>query len=210
MEQTTPLCRLRIKYYAHVYPCSIDSSIVCDQGLLSVTFSSFSYLSSMCYTSHLGPLVLQGLIGHSTILSHECLSHGFFFSFILFPIWVFGPWELWGCCSLVVITTASLPLGLHIGDHRGRWSFHGGGYECSCLASDKSCCIGLWVWLTPPVNLGIVMLWRKWSFQVVFFLPLCLLKVGTYTFLPRPGALLLKLLIIMWAAVTGLFSVKST
>ena len=79
MEQTTPLCRLRIKYYAHVYPCSIDSSIVCDQGLLSVTFSSFSYLSSMCYTSHLGPLVLQGLIGHSTILSHECLSHGFFF-----------------------------------------------------------------------------------------------------------------------------------
>ena len=79
MEQTTPLCRLRIKYYAHVYPCSIDSSIVCDQGLLSVTFSSFSYLSSMCYTSYLGPLVLQGLIGHSTILSHECLSHGFFF-----------------------------------------------------------------------------------------------------------------------------------
>ena len=79
MEQTTPLCWLRIKYYAHVYPRSIDSSIVCDQGLLSVTFSSFSYLSSMCYTSHLGPLVLQGLIGHSTILSHECLSHGFFF-----------------------------------------------------------------------------------------------------------------------------------
>ena len=78
MEQTTPLCWLRIKYYAHVYPRSIDSSIVCDQGLLSVTFSSFSYLSSMCYTSYLGPLVLQGLIGHSTILSHECLSHGFF------------------------------------------------------------------------------------------------------------------------------------
>ena len=43
MEQTTPLCWLRIKYYAHVYPRSIDSSIVCDQGLLSVTFSSFSY-----------------------------------------------------------------------------------------------------------------------------------------------------------------------
>ena len=86
MEQTTPLCRLRIKYYAHVYPCSIDSSIVCDQGLLSVTFSSFSYLSSMCYTSYLGPLVLQGLIGHSTILSHECLSHGFFF----YPIFHLG------------------------------------------------------------------------------------------------------------------------
>ena len=85
MELTTPLCWLRIKYYAHVYPCSIDSSIVCDQGLLSVTFSSFSYLSSMCYTSYLGPLVLQGLIGHSTILSHECLSHGFFFLLSYFP-----------------------------------------------------------------------------------------------------------------------------
>ena len=67
MEQTTPLCRLRIRYYAHVYPRSIDSSIVCDQGLLSVTFSSFSYLSSMCYTSYLGLSVLQGLVGHSTI-----------------------------------------------------------------------------------------------------------------------------------------------
>jgi hypothetical protein len=29
-----------------------------------------------------------------------------------------------------------------------------------------------------------------------------LLEVGTYTFLLRPGALFLKLLIIMWAAVT--------
>ena len=129
----------------------------------------------MCYTSYLGPLVLQGLVGHSTFLSHECLSHGFslFFSFF-FPIFHlgFGPWELWGCYSLVVITTASLPLGLHIGDHWGRWPFHGGGYECSCLASDKSCCIGLWVRLTPPVNLSIVMLWRNCSFQVVFFFSL--------------------------------------
>ena len=79
MEQTTPLCRLRIKYYAHGCPRSVDSSIVCDQDMLSVTFSSFSYLSSMCCTSYLGLLVLQGLVGHSTILSHECLSHGFFF-----------------------------------------------------------------------------------------------------------------------------------
>ena len=28
-EQTTPLCRLRIKYYAHGCPRSVDSSIVC-------------------------------------------------------------------------------------------------------------------------------------------------------------------------------------
>ena len=115
MEQTTPLCRLRIKYYAHVYPCSIDSSIVCDQGLLSVTFSSFSYLSSMCYTSYLGLSVLQGLVGHSTILSHECLSHGFLLSYFSFRF--SDPENCGGCYSLGGMTTASLPLGLHIGDH---------------------------------------------------------------------------------------------
>ena len=74
MEQTTPLCRLRIKYYAHGCPRSVDSSIVCDQDVLSVTFSSFSYISSMCCTSYLGLLMLQGLVGHSTISSRECLT----------------------------------------------------------------------------------------------------------------------------------------
>ena len=84
MEQTTPLCRLRIKYYAHGCPRSVDSSIVCDQDVLSVTFSSFSYISSMCCTSYLGLLMLQGLVGHSTISSRECLSHGFLLSYFLF------------------------------------------------------------------------------------------------------------------------------
>jgi len=79
-EQITPLCRLRIKYYAHGCPHSVVSSIVCDQDVLSVTFSSFPYIFSMGCPSYLGLLMLPGLIGHSTISSLECLSHGFLLS----------------------------------------------------------------------------------------------------------------------------------
>ena len=40
----------------------------------------------MCCTSYLGLLVLQGLVGHSTIPSRECLSHGFLLSYFSFSI----------------------------------------------------------------------------------------------------------------------------
>ena len=43
-EQTTPLRRLRIKYYAHGCPHSVGSSIVCDHDVISVTFLSFPIL----------------------------------------------------------------------------------------------------------------------------------------------------------------------
>ena len=109
-EQTTPLCRLRIKYYAHGCPRSVDSSIVFDQDVLSVTSSSFSYISSMCCTSYLGLLVLQGLVGHSTISSRECLSHGFLLSYFLFSF--SETLSIGGYYSPGLVTIARLPLGL--------------------------------------------------------------------------------------------------
>ena len=150
----------------------------------------FIYLSSMCCTSYLGLLVLRGLVGHSTIPSRECLSHGFLLSYFSFS---FSDPEHWGVAihqgwwRLLVYRLDYILETIEVVD-----PFTVGAMNVVVWhqLKVKSCCIGLWVRLTPPVNLNIVMLWRNCSFRVVFCSPLYLLKVGTYTFPLRPGALL--------------------
>ena len=164
----------------------------------------FIYLSSMCCTSYLGLLVLQGLVGHSTIPSRECLSHGFLLSYFSFS---FSDPEHWG-----------------VAIHQGWWRLlvYRLDYILETIEVVGPFTVGAMngvVW--HQIKVVVLGCGSDWLLQLTwvlsccdvivqfrwFFSPFYLLKVGTYTFLLRPGALFLKLLIIMWAAVTGLFSV---
>ena len=176
--------------------------VICHFFFIFLFFYLSIYLRCVAHRT-LGFLVLQGLVGHSTIPSRECLSHGFLLSYFSFS---FSDPEHWG-----------------VAIHQGWWRLlvYRLDYILETIEVVGPFTVGAMIGVVQPqvkvVALGCRsdgLLQLTWAFSgcdvvVHFRWFFCVLEVGTYTFLLRPGAYF-KIAHRYVGSCNRLFSVLST